>query len=69
MSNDHEARRADTIPELDRKTTGNSVNSRSGEIGDTVHEDAKRMDRRYAEDGGQADTGRGHGGAGNTAKG
>lgn len=50
MSNDHEQRRADTIPELDRKTTGNSVNSRSGEIGDTVDRDARRMDRRYSDD-------------------
>lgn len=50
MGNDHEQRRADTIPALDRKTTGNSPNSRSGSIGDTTHADAERMDRRYAQE-------------------
>ena len=50
MTSEHEARRADTIPELDRKTTGNSVNSRSNEIGKTVDQDAKRMDRQYSGD-------------------
>lgn len=49
MGNDHEQRRADTIPALDRTTTGNSPNSRSGSIGDTTHEDAERMDHRYAQ--------------------
>ena len=49
MTSEHEKRRADTIPELDRKTTGNSVNSRSNEIGKTVDKDAKRMDRQYSD--------------------
>ena len=49
MTSEHEKRRADTIPELDRKTTGNSVNSRSDEIGKTVDKDAKRMDRQYSD--------------------
>ena len=49
MANDHEQRRADTIPALDRTTTGNSPNSRSGSIDDATDEDAKRMDHRYAE--------------------
>ena len=50
MTSEHEARRAETIPELDRKTTGNSVNSRGSKIGDTVDKDARRMDRQYSED-------------------
>ena len=49
MTSEHEKRRADTIPELDRKTTGNSVNSRSNEIGKTVDKDAKRIDRQYSD--------------------
>lgn len=49
MTSEHEERRADTIPELDRKTTGNSPNSRGNEIGKTVDDDAKRMDRRYTD--------------------
>jgi len=59
MTSEHEKRRADTIPELDRKTTGNSVNSRSAAIGKIVDKDAKRMDREYSEhkDGGSADEG------------
>ena len=49
MTSEHEKRSSDTIPELDRKTTGNSVNSRSDEIGKTVDKDAKRMDRQYSD--------------------
>ncbi|WP_166208098.1 hypothetical protein [Cognatiluteimonas telluris] len=45
MGNDHEQRRADTIPALDRSTTGNSPNSRSGKIEDTLDRDARRADR------------------------
>ncbi len=50
MSNDHEQRRPDTLPELDRKTTGNSVNSRSGEVGEKLDDAARRIDRKYGDD-------------------
>lgn len=50
MTSEHEKRRADTIPELDRKTTGDSVNSRSADIGKDVDRNAERLDRQYAED-------------------
>ena len=50
MTSEHEKRRADTIPELDRKTTGDSVNSRSADIGKAVDRNAERLDRQYSED-------------------